>query len=308
MTVPVGNANVPVVLALPTEDDTTDEPDGMVTVTLQAADAAYTISSGAGQAVVNVADDDVPVVTVAFSADEYTAMEGGADATVTVSLSGIPDREVNVPVTLMNAGAAADSDWSVEGLQGTPGAYTLAFAEDETSQTFTVTAFDDNFAESASETLALSFGTLPERVSEGAPVVATLILEDDESAPTIRLSAPLTTLVEGTGAADVVVMATLEGGSTLQDDLMIDLILDGAAIRDTDYTVAGPESISITAGGTTGMTTLTITPTPDSIAEGDETIVITAMAGTLVVGDSVTLTLQDRAPYTVSVSAVHSRQ
>ena len=87
----------------------TDEPDGTVTATLQAA-AAYTISAMAGEAVVNVADNDVPLVTVAFSAAEYTAMEGGAAAAVTVSLSVAPKRTVVVPVTLMNAGAAADSE------------------------------------------------------------------------------------------------------------------------------------------------------------------------------------------------------
>ena len=64
-------------LALPTDDDTTDEPDGTVTVTLQAADAAYTISATAGQAVVNVADNDVPGLTITAVAATITE---GAEA------------------------------------------------------------------------------------------------------------------------------------------------------------------------------------------------------------------------------------
>ena len=75
VTVPAGGADVSVVLALPTDDDTTDEPDGTVTVTLQ-ADAAYTIS-GTAAAVVNVTDDDVPEISIVAVGDTITE---GAEA------------------------------------------------------------------------------------------------------------------------------------------------------------------------------------------------------------------------------------
>ena len=300
--VPAGmNAGVSVDLVLPTEDDATDELNGTLTATLQ-ANAAYMIS-GTGVAVVNVADDDDPEVTVAFSAAAYTATEGGADATVTVSLSDIPERSVEVPVNLVNAGAAADSDWSVADLQGTPGDYTLAFAESETSKTFTVTAVDDTIDEIASETLSLSFGTLPERVSLGTLATATLTLEDDDPTPTeISLSANLTTLTEGSGSKDIVVTATLEGSVTLPNELVIPLTLGGAATQGTDYAVTGERSISIAIGATTGMTTLTITPMVDDDTEETEAIDIMGTLADYTV-NAVELTLQDQAGYTVSVPA-----
>ena len=300
--VPAGAAGVSVTFALPTEDDEIDEPNGTLTVTLQ-ADAAYTISVGAGEATVNVEDDDAPGVTVAFSAFAYTATEGGAAAMVMVNLSAAPERSVVVPVNLMNAGAAGNSDWSVTGLQGGPGAYTLAFAGSETSQTFTVTAVDDTIDESASETLSLIFGVLPERVSEGGLASAILTLVDDDPTPTvISLRTGLMTLTEGSGSVSVVVMATLgDGMVTLPEALVIPLTLGGSATPDRDYTVIGTEPISIAIGATTGMTTLMITLTADDIAETETIEIMGTLIGYTV--NSAVLTLQDQAGYTVSVPA-----
>ena len=294
--VPAGNAGVSAVLAVSTSDDTTDEPDGTVTATLQAA-AAYTISATAGEAVVNVADNDVPEVTVAFSAAAYTATEGGTAAAVTVRLSAAPGRALVVPVSLMNAGAAGDSDWSVADLQGTPGAYTLAFAEDEVTKTFTVTAEDDTIAESASETLALSFGApLPARVSAGIQSTATVTLRDNDTASTINLNAVPAALREGTGTAPVEVTATLGGSTTLPDNLTISLTLTGAT-PGTDYTVTGTTTISITAGAMEGQTTLMVRPLAASVID------ITGTAVSLTVNSGRITILDNAVPMAVGTLA-----
>ena len=86
---------------------------------------------------VRLDDNDVPAVTVAYGAATYTATEGAAaGVTVTVALSGDPERAVTVPVTVTLQGGAEAADYS-----GVP--ENVSFAAGETSATFVVVAEDD---------------------------------------------------------------------------------------------------------------------------------------------------------------------
>ena len=62
-TVTVGTSGT-ATLAVPTVDDTVDEPDGSITATVNTG-AGYTVSASAGSATVGVTDDDVPEISVA---------------------------------------------------------------------------------------------------------------------------------------------------------------------------------------------------------------------------------------------------
>ena len=127
-----------------------------------------------------------PDITVSFGAEQYTATEGGAAATVTVRLSDAPGRAFAIPLTATGATGAAVEDYAVP--------RSVAFAADDTEQTFTVTAVDDGVDDDG-ETVALTLGyLLPGGVSAGSPATATVTLTDNDTVigPPSVLSVSLT--------------------------------------------------------------------------------------------------------------------
>ena len=116
-------------------------------------------------------NDGVLPVKVSFGASTYTAVEGGATATVSVHLDAAPGRSVRVPLTTEH-NAAISEDYS-----GVPAS--VRFASNETQQTFTVTAIDDS-ADDDLGSVTLGFGRLPSRVSAGSPSTATVYLNDND--------------------------------------------------------------------------------------------------------------------------------
>ena len=127
-----------------------------------------------------------PAIAVSFGAEEYTAAEGGAVATVTVSLSDEPGRAIDIPFTATSTTGAAASDYTVP--------RSVSFAANDTEKTFTVTAVDDA-VDDDDETVTLTLGyLLPGGVSAGSTAIATVTLTDNDTvtgAPSV-LSVTLT--------------------------------------------------------------------------------------------------------------------
>ena len=100
---------------------------------------------------------------VTFSADTYSAPEGGGGATVSVWLlrGGDVEREVTIPITMERMGEASSSDTIHTSIPSS-----ITFKPGQTAQTFRVAARDDSIDDDG-EWLQLSFGTLPERVTPG---------------------------------------------------------------------------------------------------------------------------------------------
>ena len=110
-------------------------------------------------------------VKVSFDGAAASATEGGAAATVTVNLDAPPGRSVSVPFTVASSDAWPH-DYGVSGA--------LSFGATDTSSTLTVTAADDD-ADDDGETIALTFGDLPNGVSAGAVSSVTVSLIDDDT-------------------------------------------------------------------------------------------------------------------------------
>ena len=130
------------------------------------------------EATVNIADDDVPQVSVSFSADTYTATEGSS-AQVKVTLSQAPERQVVVIITKTNEGGATNPDYS-----GVPGS--LTFEATETEMSITFEAADDS-EDDDDESVKLAFGTLPTGVSAGTNSEAVVNITDSD-VPTVTVS------------------------------------------------------------------------------------------------------------------------
>ena len=87
-----------------TNDDNADDVDGTVTVAVSSG-AGYTVSTGSGSAVVNVADNDPPADTPVISVSPGSDIQEGADATFTVTATPAPSADLAVSVTISQTGA-----------------------------------------------------------------------------------------------------------------------------------------------------------------------------------------------------------
>ena len=115
---------------------------------------------------------------VSFGAGSYSVDEGGT-VEVTVQLDAAPGREVVVPVSATGEGGATapgetGADWS-----GVP--QNVTFGATDTARTFTLAATQDTVDDDG-ESVALSFGTLPDGVTAGSPSEATVTITDDDAA------------------------------------------------------------------------------------------------------------------------------
>ena len=161
-------------LTLATTGDTTDEPDGSVTVTV-ADGAGYMVGSSASGSV-SIEDDDLPPPAVSITAAAASVTEGGA-ASFTVSADRAPDADLTVTLSVSEAAGgdhvAADDE----------GTRSVTIAKDATRAVFSVATVDDAVDEpDGSVTVTLKDGAgYTVSSSRGA---ATVSVSDDDAAAT----------------------------------------------------------------------------------------------------------------------------
>ncbi len=161
-------------LTLATADDTADEPDGSVTVTVNDG-TGYTVGSSAS-GTVSVQDDDLPPPAVSITAAAASVTEGGA-ASFTVSADRAPDADLTVTLAVTEA---AGSDHVAADDEGTA---TVTIAKGTTEAVFSVPTVDDAVDEpdgSVTVTVAAGDGYTVSS-SRGA---ATVSVSDDDAAAT----------------------------------------------------------------------------------------------------------------------------
>ena len=230
-----------------TATDDSEDDDGE-SVALGFGTLPMGVTAGA-TATVAIADNDDPQVTVEFGAANYTAVEGGAAATVTVTLSADPERSVTIPITADGAGGAVSGDYSLS-------ATSVTINSGETSATFTVTAIDDS-DDDDDESVVLSFGALPEGVTAGTRDTARVNLTAvDDTAPS-----PLSASVSEDGTTVSIVFDEDLDGSTLPDD--------ASAFDVTVGTAAAVNPSSVAFHSTDADTVVLTMGTDDTIAAGE---------------------------------------
>ena len=226
--------------------------------TLQTGVSAGTPATSA----VTITDDDVPSVTVSFGSAAYTVAEGSS-RTVTVSLDADPERILTIPIEAANEGGASDSDYT-----GVPESVT--FEAGDTSQTFDISATEDNLAE-AGEKVKLSFGTLPTDATAGTPGETTVSIydrtqgQDLPTPPTVHFENAAYSVNEGASVAVKVKLSKAPGSEVV---IRISRA-NRAGATDPDHSGV-PDTL--TFGATDTEKTITFAATDDTVDDDGEKV------------------------------------
>ncbi len=297
----VAGATRTITLAL--ADDNLSELAESLTVSLGPAGGnlptGVTVDEHNGEASATIAPSDP--ITVVLEGD--ASVDEGATATYPVSLSPtgvIPSADLTVGYTTANGSARAGTDYR-------PASGSLTFtASGGSAQTVQVSTIEDGAAERG-ETFTLELrdasggGGEPLTVS-GSPLTTT-INDDDAPRSGIALSVSERSIAEGSAATTLTVTATMHGGATLPTDTTLRLSLGGSASSGADYTATPLGAITIAAGRPSATTSFLLTPSDDSVVEGDETILVQGVhSGRLTVTEA-TITLEDDDRATLAISA-----
>ena len=129
-------------LTVATADDSTDEPNGSLTATVQAG-TGYTPSGHARLATVAVADNDAPAGLPVVSIDSPRARESDRIIRFTVRLSPAPSREVRVYYRTRESSPVS----AREGVDYYPVRFYLRFRPGQTERWFTVAMANDGHDE-----------------------------------------------------------------------------------------------------------------------------------------------------------------
>ena len=248
-----------ILLCSATQD--TDDDDGE-SVKLAFGALPTGVSAGTtSEATVSITDDDLPAVTVKYGAATYTAIEGGSAVTVTVELGADPERTVTIPIAVTHNGGASTDDYS-----DVPASVT--FTSGDRSETFTVTATDDNLDDDG-ESLTLRFGTLPNGVSAGNPTTATVDLLDDD-VPQVSVSFSASNYAAVEGGSPVTVTVELDADAERAVTIPFNVTHNGGASTD-DYSGV-PASVTFTSGDRSE--TFTVTATDDTVDDDGESLTL----------------------------------
>ena len=266
-------------------DSILEPPESM---TAKGASTGFTVTPAGG--FVDDKDKQNPTLTVSPSSVSEAA--GATSMTVTVSTGGVTTAQsVKVPFKVSGGTATAGTDYSkIDDFE-----FTLAAGTSSVTGTFTLTPTEDTLVE-GDETLNVSI--------PGSELSAAVTLTDNDDG-TITLTATPDSVAESGGAKTVTVEAATGGGTFAEDQTITVAVGDSAdgATEGTDYTTVSDFDVTITKGQTKGSATFTLTPTQDTIIEGDESISVDGTAtGLTINGDSITLTDDDSTDITLRLS------
>ena len=278
------NSTSSLTISVPVIDDTVDE-DEEETFTLTLSNASGSELAGGETTVVvtgTIVDDDDPQVSVSFATSTHTVGEG-ATTTISLTLSADPEREVVIPLVSTNLGGASSTDYS-----GVPTSVT--FQSTETEKSFTFAAVDDEIDDDG-ESVRLTFGALPARVSAGTVATNTVSITDDDTVendvPTLSVGSA--SAAEGDGHVVFEVTISTASDATTTVDYAIS---DVTATAGHDYTAAS--STLVFPPNSTSSLTISVAVIDDTVDEDEEetfTLTLSNAAGAELAGGVTTLSV-----------------
>ncbi len=238
-----------VTFTVATTGDSTDEADGSVTATLNTGNS-YTLDSSASSATVNIADDDVPEISIAAGSE----VTEGNSASFTLTADPTPHTSIDVTVKVTATGSYGVTTGTKTVTIGTTGTATLTVATtgdtvDEVDGSVTATLVDGatyNLDSSAS---------------------AATVAVTDNDVPTVGITAG-TAVTEGSSAS-----FTLTASPVPKANLDVTVAVTATG----NYGVTtGTQTVTIPTSGTA---TLTIATTGDTTDEADGSVSATLIDG-----------------------------
>ena len=241
-----------------------DSDSGAETLDLSFGDLPEGVSEGTKSTVRVTIEDPVSALEVSFDEATYSVNEGSS-VTVTVNVSPDADRPLEIPVSVTNVTAESD-DYSVSGLTGGK----LSFISGDSSASFTISTVDDSDRDA--ETLDLSFGDLPEDVSEGTQATAQVNFNDTTPAPRSNTGGRSGGGVGGgykISAQQTNRPPVFREGANTQRSIAEDVSIQtnlGTPVSATDpdgdtltYTLAGPDAASFSLNSANGQLATVVT-------------------------------------------------
>ncbi|MDE0152980.1 MAG: hypothetical protein OXN23_03825 [Gammaproteobacteria bacterium] len=286
LTLPAGRASGSADFTLTPTDDDINEPDETISVIGTLSEVTVT------PAAITVLDDDAPpVVSLLLTPSRIVENGGPADdtSTVTASLSNPSSTEIALTVSAEPVPPAASGDFTFSG-----GTLTIAAGSRTSTGTVSIVAVDDHL-HSGDRRIAVS-ATASGNPGVANPAPATLILADDDAAPTLlNLSVDIdpeeaglqNSLAEDSEAVTVRVVATLEGDIRFAEEKTVTVVVGmtgDSAIEGQDYETVADLSLTLPAGQASASVDFTLAPINDGVNETEEMI---GIGGTLA-GVSVT--------------------
>ena len=258
------------------------------------------VSAGAtDQATVSITDDDTALASITLTTLPASVSESASGTTVTVTAT--LDGSVTLPgateVTVSVGGGTAASGTDYAAVSD----FTVTIPKETASGTgtFTLTPTQDSIAEGG-ESIDVTGSATDFTVTK-----AEVTLTDDDTAPAaITLTASPGSVLESASGTTVTVTATLGGSATLPGATEVSVSVGGGtAASGTDYAAVSDFTVTIPKETASGTGTFTLTPTQDTIAEGDESIDVTGTAdGFTVTKAEMTLTDDDTAPASITLT------
>ncbi|WP_419923772.1 Calx-beta domain-containing protein [Candidatus Poriferisocius sp.] len=256
VTIPAGQSSK--TLTLTTLDDSVDEADGSVTLTLNSdSSGGYTVGSSSSQSVQVLDDDDAPLVAApVVSVSAGAGVVEGGSASFTVSADAAPAADLPVSVTV-----GASGDYGV-----VTGSQTVTIAAGTTSKVLSVATSDDSVDEAD--------GSVSVTVADGADydvgtASATVSVADDDDPPPPVVSVTAGAGVTEGGSASFTLAAAPPPASPISVSVTVAASGDFGA-------VTGSRTISIGSGGSA---TVSVATSDDSVDEADGSVSVTVADG-----------------------------
>ena len=254
-------ANAPDTVVITAVDNTRDELNRDVTVTVVADNAQGSVVLPTE---ITITDDD-PQPRLSISSP--SAVEGTA-LTFTVRLNAASGKAVTVAYADAGTGTATSGTDYTALTAGT-----LTFAAGTTSQTIAVSVTDDSDDEQ-NETVIVTLSSATNATISTAQGTGTII--DDDGMPALSIGSP--SVIEGATGATLTFRVYLRPAHTAQVTVAYADASTGTATSGTDYTALTAGTLTFAASDT--IQTIPVSVTDDSDDEPNETVIVTLSSAT----------------------------
>ena len=270
LTIAIGATSSSGVVTITGVDNEVDAPDKTVRVSATAANTQG-VTAPADVELTITDDDSSPVATLSVVSGSIS--EDGGETGVTASLDHPSSATTTVTVSAAAVPPAVAGDFALSANRE----LTIAIGATSSSGVVTITGVDNEVdaPDKAVTVSATAANTNPDRVTAPAPV--TLVITDDEVAPTVTLHLMPDSISENVGTATTVVTARLSHASSATTTVTVSASPVSPAVAG-DYSLSANRVLTILPLATTSVGVVTITAVDNGVDAPDKAVTVSATA------------------------------